>query len=283
MSKLTLFYTFIAMIAFAGNSVLCRLALSDNENDPIAFTLLRLISGAIVLMLWVVAVDRSKTNVFNSGSWQGGIALFGYAITFSLAYLYLDTATGALVLFATVQLSILLISLFKGERMTKVATIGLVFAFSGFLWLMLPGANQPNVEGLALMLLSGLSWAGYTIIGKYVKSPLIATQGNFLKATMLAFITLIWFIEFDGLTRAGVVLAIASGALASGAGYAIWYSAVKGLSHLSSGIVQLSVPVIAAIGGVLFVGEAISLELLIVSGIILGGIALVVHQSAPGK
>lgn len=276
----TLLMTAIAMLAFAGNSILCRLALSDDSSSAESFTLVRLLSGAITLTLLTYRPDQQLKALFSGGEWLSGFYLFAYAAAFSFAYAFLDTATGALILFASVQLTILCVSILSGEALNKRKLIGVVLSVSGFVLLMLPSSTQPSLFGFVLMTASGLAWAAYTLAGRNSDSPLIDTQGNFLKATVFALVAFIWFVDINSLTLREVVLASASGALASGCGYAIWYAALKGLTRLSAGIVQLTVPVIAAFGGIIFVGEAMTLAFVIASLLVLSGVGLVVYQSS---
>lgn len=276
----TFLMTSIAMLAFAGNSILCRMALSEEATSAESFTLIRLLSGALMLSLLVGETNANKKELLHHGSWISGLYLFVYAAAFSFSYIYLDTATGALILFATVQLSVLAVSIFSGEKMTVGNTVGVVLAFSGFLLLMMPSASQPNTLGAILMVASGVAWAAYTLAGRGVDNPLLVTQGNFVKASAIAVLALFWFIDFSQISGQELLLAVASGALASGCGYAIWYLAIKGLTRLSSGIVQLTVPVIAALGGIIFVGETLTLNFSIASLMVLTGVGFVVYESA---
>lgn len=272
--------TSIAMLAFAGNSILCRMALSEEATSAESFTLIRLLSGALMLSLLIGGRNAVKKELLSHGSWISGLYLFVYAAAFSFAYIYLDTATGALILFATVQLSVLAVSIFSGEKMTVGNTVGVVLAFSGFLLLMMPGTSQPSTQGAILMFASGVAWAAYTLAGRGVDNPLLVTQGNFVKASAIAVLALVWFVDFSQISGQEILLAVASGALASGCGYAIWYLAIKGLTRLSSGIVQLTVPVIAALGGIVFVGETLTLNFSIASLMVLAGVGFVVYESA---
>ncbi|WP_370583987.1 EamA family transporter [Motiliproteus sp. SC1-56] len=208
------------------------------------------------------------------GSWRAAALLFGYAACFSYAYNSLDTATGALILFGAVQLSMILTTLFKGGRLRSAEWMGLGLALSGLTYLLLPGLQAPPLTGFALMAAAGAAWGGYTLKGKGSSSPLADTTSNFIRALPLALLLLPWALWQGQLSIAGVLLATASGGLASAIGYCIWYRALAGLSVTQAGVVQLSVPLIAAAGGLLFAGESLSGRLLIAGALILGGIGL---------
>ena len=261
------------MLAFAGNSLLCRLALKETDIDAASFTAVRLASGALVL--WLI-VYRRKDRTQPAGSWSSAIALFVYAAGFSYAYISLTAASGALLLFGAVQATMITYGLWAGERLTMRQTLGLLLALAGLLGLLLPGLSAPPLGGSLLMLLAGVAWGVYSLRGAGAGDPTTVTGGNFLRATPLALglsvVTLPWIsIDPDGLWYA-----VASGALASGVGYAIWYSALRGLRAASAATVQLSVPVVAALGGILFLGEPVTVRLLLAALAVLGGIALVV-------
>ena len=269
----TILLTVCAMLAFAGNSLLCRLALKETDIDAASFTAVRLASGALVL--WLI-VYRRKDRTQPAGSWSSAIALFVYAAGFSYAYISLTAATGALLLFGAVQATMITYGLWAGERLTMRQTLGLLLALAGLLGLLLPGLSAPPLGGSLLMLLAGVAWGVYSLRGAGAGDPTTVTGGNFLRATPLALglsvVTLPWIsIDPDGLWYA-----VASGALASGVGYAIWYSALRGLRAASAATVQLSVPVVAALGGILFLGEPVTVRLLLAALAVLGGIALVV-------
>ncbi len=278
----TLFFTTCALIAFAANSVLCRLALGDETIDAAGFTIIRLVSGAISLLLifWLSSMLRntgSQTTLAHSkGSWTAALMLLLYAATFSYAYITLDTGTGALILFGSVQITIILITIFTGGRLHITEWMGTLIAFSGFVYLVLPNVSTPSFSGFVLMALSGIGWGIYTLKGRGSKNPLADTTKNFYLT--IPFVIVLALITFQDLhlTTEGILLAIASGAIASGMGYTIWYIALGGLSATQAGIVQLLVPVIAAFGGVIFVSETISLRLTISALFILGGILIVV-------
>ncbi|WP_282342608.1 DMT family transporter [Pseudomonas sp. PS02288] len=272
MNARTLSLTSLAMLAFAGNSLLCRLALKHTAIDAASFTGLRLLAGALMLSL-LLQVRRSRGKPH--GSWSGAAALFTYAAAFSFAYLQLDAAVGALLLFGAVQSSMLLYGVMRGERLGRWATLGLLLALGGLLVLLLPGASAPPLGSALLMLLAGLAWALYSLLGRGVADPLAATAGNFLRAIPFAVLLCLALVTRRDWDLPGVTYALLSGALASGVGYAIWYTALRGLGALQASTVQLSVPILAALGGSLLLGETLTLRLLLVSIAVLGGIALV--------
>ncbi len=271
-----IFLTVLALIAFAANSVLNRLALSEGSIDAPSFTVIRLLSGAIVLFLILSIKNYKKTPSNSKGSWLSSFMLFTYAISFSIAYLTLDTATGALILFAAVQISMILISLVKGTRLQIVEWLGMFVAFFGFVYLVFPDLGTPSFTGFVLMSIAGTAWGVYTLRGRCTKDPLAETAYNFIRT--IPFVLILFFFTFNhaSISSQGVLLAILSGAVASGIGYAIWYAALNGLSATQAAVVQLSVPIIAAMGGVVFVSEQITQRLIISISFILGGILLVV-------
>lgn len=278
---LTFSLTLLAMIAFAGNSLLCRVALTETEIDAASFTGIRLLSGALVL--WLFIRLRSGAHCA-SGSWPSALALFLYAAGFSYAYISLPASTGALLLFGAVQATMIGYGLWSGERLALRQTTGLIFALAGLVGLLLPGMTAPPLAGAVLMLGAGVAWGVYSLRGKGASDPSCITAGNFLRAAPMAVALSVVTLPWLSLDRAGVWYAVLSGALASGAGYAIWYAALRGLTSTSAATVQLSVPVIAAMGAVAFLDETITLRLLISSLAILGGITLVIvnrHAAAP--
>ncbi len=271
------FYVLVAMTAFAGNSILCRLALADGQIEPGTFTAIRLISGAVTLFI-LVCINKKKvgsiSNFLSEISIKGSLLLFGYAITFSYAYINLSTGTGALILFGIVQLTIILTTLFQGARLKLPVILGVLISFSGLLILLLPEATQPDFNGALLMVISGICWGWYTLLGRDNQTPLVATQLNFVGASVPILFLLPWIVDWGTTNQMGVIYALISGSVASGIGYAIWYAAVKDLSSIQAGVVQLSVPVIAALGGLMFVGETITIWFLLSSILVLGGIGL---------
>ena len=267
--------TLAAMIAFAGNSLLCRLALTTSPIDAASFTTIRIVSGA--LTLWVIARLRNGTAT-GSGNWPSAIALFAYAAAFSFAYLSLTAATGALLLFGAVQATMITWGLRSGDRLGKWQVCGLACAYAGLIGLLLPGLTAPPVLGALLMLGAGVAWGVYSLRGRGSGDPTRVTAGNFLRAIPFAAALSLALLPARSIDAAGVLYAVTSGALASGVGYAIWYSALKHLRASMAATVQLSVPVIAAAGGIALLGEQLTLRLVIASVAILGGIALVIFR-----
>jgi drug/metabolite transporter (DMT)-like permease len=264
--------TTLALIAFAGNSLLCRIALARTGIDAASFTSVRLLSGALVLWL-IVAVQREKIG--GAGSWYSALALFAYAACFSFAYVSLSAATGALLLFGAVQTSMIGVGLWKGERLRGAQMVGLALAVGGLLALLLPGLSAPPLGAAVLMIAAGTSWGIYSLRGKGTPNPTLTTAGNFIRTLPFAAALSLAMLPRLSLDGNGVLLAMASGGLASAVGYAIWYTALRGLNATSAATVQLSVPVLAAFGGIAFLGEAVTLRLLLSSLAILGGIALI--------
>lgn len=262
----------LAMIAFAGNSLLCRLALEHTRIDPASFTAIRLISGAV--MLWLVVGLRAGTTV-GTGNWLSAVALFAYAAGFSFAYVSLSAATGALVLFGSVQITMISHGLWTGERLRGRQVPGLLLAFAGLVGLLLPGLSAPPIHGAVLMLGAGLAWGIYSLRGKLAEDPARVTAGNFLRTVPMAFGLVLLMLKHLSFDVEGIGYAIASGALTSGIGYAIWYAALPVLKATSAAVVQLSVPLIAALGGVVFLAEPVTLRLALASVAVLGGTALV--------
>ncbi|MDD5056842.1 MAG: DMT family transporter [Sideroxydans sp.] len=265
--------TVITMMAFAGNTLFCRMALKLTAIDAASFTTIRLISGAATL--WLIA-NLFRGHKSGKGSWRSAAALFAYAILYSYAYVTLPAAMGALLLFGAVQATMIGYGISKGERLHGWQIVGLVLALAGLTGLLLPGLTAPPLIGTVLMLASGVAWGIYSLRGKGAGDATRITAGNFLRAVPMA--AAVSLVTLDGATldSAGIAYAVASGALASGIGYAIWYSVLPALKAASASTVQLSVPVITALGGVLFLGEAVTLRLVLASGAILGGIALVI-------
>lgn len=269
--------TTLSMLAFAGNSLLCRLALQQSHLDAGSFTSIRLVSGALVL--WLVA-RKFRGDQTGSGNWPSAWALFIYAAAFSFAYVRLPTATGALLLFGAVQATMISYGLWKGERLQPLQRVGLALALSGLLGLLLPGISAPPLGGSVLMLGAGVAWGVYSLRGKGAGDPTRVTAGNFLRAAPIAIALSLLMLVLQRVTldAAGIGYALASGALTSGLGYALWYTVLPALKATTAATVQLSVPVLAALGGIVFLGEAVTLRLGLASLAILGGIALVVLQ-----
>ena len=270
--------TLLAMIAFAGNSLICRLALTQTTIDAASFTFTRILSGAVALSL--IVTIRKRTSL-KAGSWASALALFAYAAAFSFAYISLSAGTGALLLFGAVQATMILWGLYKGERLRTRQWLGLALAVAGLVALLFPGLSAPPIGGALLMLCAGIAWGIYSLRGKRAGDPVTATAGNFLRAVVFATGLSVALLPWLKLDRGGVGYAILSGALASGIGYVIWYSALPELKAASAATVQLSVPVLAAAGGILFLGESITLRFLLASLGVLGGIALVFLENTP--
>lgn len=267
-------YTCLALFAFAGNSVLCRLALGENTIDAASFTAIRLLSGIVVLAIILKSRAVTQTAAVK-GSWKAALVLFVYAVTFSFAYISLETGIGALILFASVQITMIFTSLLKGNKLHKFEWLGVIIAFSGFVYLVLPSLGTPSLLGFVLMTISGGAWGCYTMFGKGSENPLADTAYNFFRTLPFIVILVAITFQYGNLSEKGVVLAIVSGGVASGIGYTIWYMALKGLSTTQAAVVQLLVPVIAGIGGVIFAQEVLSLRLGVSSVTILGGILVV--------
>ncbi len=269
--------TVLALLAFAGNSLLCRAALRDTAIDPASFTLLRIVAGALVLAL---LVGLRAPAQLRAGSWTSAAALFAYAIAFSYAYIGLSAGTGALILFGAVQASMLGWALLRGERFGAVQTLGFALAIAGLIGLLLPGLSAPPFGAALLMLLAGIAWGVYSLRGRGAGDPTAVTAGNFLRAVPMAVaalaLALLLAPDAMQIDAPGSLYAIASGALTSGLGYAIWYRALPQLRASTAATVQLSVPVITAVAGVLLLSEPVSLRLVLASIAVLGGVALVV-------
>lgn len=274
----TFILTTLAMIAFAANSILGRLALIDNHGvasiDAASYTSIRLISGAI--MLAIIMLIRTQDFKAKNINYISTLMLFTYAICFSFSYINIATGTGALILFGTVQLTMIMHGLIKGERPVLSAWFGIVLAFAGLVYLMLPGVSAPPLSNALLMAVSGLAWGFYSLNGRHAKNPLTETSWNFITTLPLVLITVLIFQENAYLTQKGVVLAILSGAVTSAIGYSIWYSALPHLTSTRAATVQLTVPIIASIGGLIFLSETISLRLVLASIAVLGGVYLTI-------
>jgi drug/metabolite transporter (DMT)-like permease len=264
--------TMSALVAFAGNSVLCRLALGTRAIDPYSFTAVRIGSGALALLL--LNICRQPVRVAIKGSWRGAFFLVLYALPFSLAYVRLETGTGALLLFAAVQLTMIGSGLRSGERLLPFEWLSFVGAVGGVVYLVFPGLTAPDPMSATLMIASGVSWGCYSIIGKTAGDPASVTAGNFQRAALLVVAAAMLAWPWLRLSFRGVLFAAASGVLASGLGYTAWYAALKYLPITRAALVQLSVPVIAAAGGVTFLGEIVTIRLLSASIVILGSVVL---------
>ena len=270
--------TLLAMIAFASNSLLCRAALKHTSIDAATFTFVRIFSGAAVL--WVLIKMRKVTSK-ESGNWWSGLALFVYAAAFSFAYVDLAAGTGALLLFGAVQATMILWGFGKGERLDAIQIVGLLLAAAGLVVLLFPGLAAPPIGGSILMLAAGLAWGIYSLRGKSSRDAIAATAGNFLRAVPFAALVSVLMLPKMHLDSLGITYAVISGAITSGLGYVIWYAALAGLKAASAATVQLSVPVLAATGGILLLGEPITLRYAIASIAVLGGIFLVITERRP--
>lgn len=288
--------TLLAMIAFASNSLLCRAALKESSIDPATFTFLRIFSGAVALWLIVsvrkrMIVERTTSPLvetgsssslvarhvlFRYGNWISAAALFVYAAGFSFAYVSLSAGTGALLLFGAVQATMILWGLHKGERLSMIQIVGFILAVIGFVVLVFPGLSAPPLAGSIPMLGAGVAWGVYSLRGKGERNAASVTAGNFVRAVPFATALIVIFAPWTHADFAGIAYAIISGAVTSGLGYVVWYKALPGLKAASAATVQLSVPVLAATGGILLLGEPITLRYLLASVAVLGGIALVV-------
>jgi drug/metabolite transporter (DMT)-like permease len=276
MSRLRIFaLTTLTMLAFAGNSLFCRIALSHTAIDAASFTTIRLVSGA--LMLWLL-VQAKRDTITIGGNWGSALALFAYAASLSFSYASLTTATGALLLFGAVQATMIGQSIWRGERLRGLQLLGLLVALAGLVGLLLPGLSAPPLGGSLLMLSSGVAWGIYSLRGKGTSNPIHATAGNFLRAAPIAVVLSLLMLSSMSIDRAGMFCALASGALTSGIGYAIWYTVLPHLKVTQASTVQLSAPVLASIGGTVFLDEAVTLRMVVASVAILGGIALVIWE-----
>jgi len=275
--------TALALAAFAGNSLLCRAALRDTPIDAATFTAIRIASGA--LSLWLIVRLRGPAAT-RAGDWPSALALFAYAAAFSFAYLSLTAATGALLLFGAVQATMIGAGLARGERLSAAQLLGVLVAAAGLLGLLLPGLTAPPLGGALLMMAAGVAWGVYSLRGRMPAAasvdPTVTNAGNFVRAAPMAIgllgISLLWSPDAVRYDPAGAAYALASGAVTSGVGYAIWYAALKGLRATSAATVQLSVPVLTAMAGVVLLAEPLTPRVVLASVAVLGGIALVVFQ-----
>jgi drug/metabolite transporter (DMT)-like permease len=271
----SIFYTAFALVAFAFNSILCRMALRGGEADAAGFTLVRLVSGAITLV--VISYFFGKQNGMKGrGNWPSAFFLFAYAICFSFAYLGLTAGTGALILFGAVQLTMIAFAIIRGERPHTLEWIGLAAAIAGLVYLVLPGLSAPPLASSALMAAAGAAWGFYTLRGRGSTAPLADTTGNFIRTVPMIAIVAAPFFRTINLSANGLALAALSGAVASGVGYTVWYAALGYHTATRAAVLQLSVPVIAAGFGIVLLAESATARLAIASALILGGILLVI-------
>jgi len=269
----TLLITSLAMVAFAANSVLTRLALDPPDIDAASFTGLRLTSGAVTLLVVARARGRRRTPV-DRGDWTSAAALFAYAALFSFAYLELPAGTGALILFALVQVTMIAWGIARGERPRPRQWIGILLALGGLAYLVSPGMAAPSPFGTVAMAGAGVAWGVYSLRGRGPGDPVVRTTDNFVRSVPMVGVLVVVALSTVDLEPRGALLAVASGALASGLGYVIWYDALRGLTATRAAAVQLTVPVIAAVGGLLLLGEPFTLRLAVAAMLILGGVAV---------
>ena len=267
--------TSLAMLAFAGNSLLCRLALRDTTIDAASFTAIRLASGALILAAILMLRGKRPSA---GGSWPMAAMLFAYAAFFSFAYRELTAATGALLLFGAVQLTMTGYGLWTGERIRGLKLLGVLVALGGLVWLLLPGLAAPPPLAAALMLAAGVAWGVYSLLGRGAGDPTAATGGNFLRTLPFAAALMLAATASGTTDRTGMFYALLSGAVTSGLGYVLWYAALPRLRPSSAATVQLSVPAIAALGGAMLLAEPVTARLLVASVAVLGGIALAIRS-----
>lgn len=273
-----------SVLAFAANSIFCRLALVNGDVDPGSFTAIRLASGGLFL-LCLIRLRRPPRPL--GGSWKGGLSLFLYAYLFSIAYVQLGAGVGALILFGAVQVMMFTFAWTKGEHFRMQVLLGMLMAFAGLVALLLPGADAPPLASALIMVVSGAAWGAYSLIGRGSTDPLADTAGNFVRSLPLVLVLglVLSVVGELHVSPVGLLYAVGSGVLASGAGYAVWYGVVKRISAQQAATLQLSVPVIATLGGVLLLSEPMSIRLVVISAVVLGGVAmaLIPWGTKPGR
>ena len=269
----TILLTAFALIAFAANSILCRMALGNGAIDPASFSTVRLVSGAVVLWLIVKASPGVKADK-HPGSWWSASMLFLYAVAFSFAYVSLNAGMGALILFGSVQATMITAGIIKGERPHILTWCGLLIALAGLVYLVLPGLEAPSFSGAALMTIAGFAWGAYSLRGLGSTDPVAVTGSNFLRSVPMTAVISLIMLPFFKLSMEGVLLAALSGGLTSGIGYVVWYAALRNLSATRAAMLQLLVPVIAAVGGVLLLSELVTLRMILAGILIIGGVGL---------
>jgi drug/metabolite transporter (DMT)-like permease len=269
----TVLLTSFALIAFAANSIICRMALGGAAMDPASFSTIRLVSGAVVLWLFVKATQQGNAAK-HPGSWWSAAMLFLYAVAFSFAYVSLNAGVGALILFGAVQATMITSGLLKGERPPMLTWCGLVIALAGLVYLVFPGLAAPSFSGALLMAMAGFAWGIYSLRGLGVTNPMAVTADNFLRSVPMAVVVSLVLLASRKLTLEGVLLAALSGGLTSGIGYVVWYAALRYLSATRAAMLQLLVPVIAAVGGVVLLSEQVTLHLVLSGILIIGGVGL---------
>lgn len=275
----TVFLTSLALTAFAANSVLCRLALRSGAIDAAGFTVIRLGSGVLALLL-ILFLFEGRIRSAHRGHWSSASMLWLYAVTFSFAYISLAIGTGALILFGAVQLTMIIGAVRSGERLHRPEWTGAATAFAGLVYLVSPGLTAPPLGASILMASAGIAWGYYSLWGRTTADPLADTAYNFVRTLPFLILLAPFLTHLRAASFNGVLLATASGAVASGSGYAIWYRALRGLTSTRAAVVQLLVPVLAALAGILFFGEHLSLRVLVASILILGGVGLAVAGRA---
>lgn len=263
------------MLAFAGNSLFCRMALAHTAIDAASFTAIRLISGALTLAFLTTILRGGQQG---RGNWLSALALFAYAVAFSFAYLTLSAATGALLLFGAVQATMIGYGIWRGERLKGMALAGFLLAIGGLVWLLSPGIAAPPLSGSVLMIASGMAWGIYSLRGRTGGAPMLVTAGNFVRAAPIALALCLIMWNTLTLDVAGAAFAFVSGAVTSGVGYTIWYMALPGLKPTRAATIQLSVPVITAFSGIVLLGESLTTRLVVASVAVLGGIWIVVGR-----
>jgi len=276
----TSFLTTLALLAFAANSLLCRLALRSQSIDPATFSAIRIAAGALILGL-LIRLPSDASPARDGSTWTSAGLLFLYAAPFSFAYLHLSAGTGALLLFASVQVTMVLVALSRGERPRPIQWVGLAVAIAGLVYLVLPGLTAPEPFSAFLMLLAGVAWGFYSLRGRSSTAPLAQTAGNFARAVPMALVLCLVAWPVPAVKASGVLWAILSGAIASGIGYALWYSALRQLTAMTAAIVQLAVPILAGAGGVLLLQEQLTVRLGLAALLVLGGIAMAILGRAP--
>jgi drug/metabolite transporter (DMT)-like permease len=275
--------TLFTLIAFAANSLLCRMALGGELIDPMSFTTVRLVSGALALFPISRLVAESKSPQRTKESWSSAAALFAYAVCFSLAYVSLSTGVGALILFGSVQVTMIGAALKAGEKPGPAQWIGLAAAMGGLIFLVLPGISAPDPTGALLMATAGIAWGIYSIRGKGVSTPVAMTAANFIRSAPMAILASAVAYSSLQWQPVGVLLAVISGVVTSGLGYVLWYKTLRSLTTTQASVVQLMVPVLAAFGGIIFLAEQVSVRLIATSVLILGGVALAIASRRTPK
>ncbi|HEX5110337.1 MAG TPA: DMT family transporter [Vicinamibacterales bacterium] len=270
----TIALTAMAMVAFAANSVLCRMALREAAIDPATFSVVRFLSGAVMLV--IVAARWQRLPAITAGSWKAAFVLAFYALPFAFSYTQLSAGTGALILFGCVQVVMIVAALGSGERPHVLQWAGLGLALAGLVTLVFPGLTAPSPVAAALMTTAGVSWGLYTLLGRAASNPLMETTGNFVRAVPLIALTALAVPQRIDVEPRGLALAVTSGVVATGLGYVVWYAALRGLSAMRASVVQLAVPLLAAIGGVLLLTETITARLVVSTVLVLGGIAMAI-------